>query len=167
MTFLSQIIDSESILHIPEEYVDTGLEMALLFLPFESIQLDVWVIQKDLSSEQNLLSEINFLSQQISNLMGIFSESINGANATDIITSTVALTTTAASLVAANPNRKGLTIKNTGNRTAYIGFTSAVSSSNNYLTLNSNAVYEFDPNYIGQIFAVAVANTTLVVTEFV
>lgn len=41
------ITDTETILSIPEEYQDTGLQMALLFLPSESFQLDVFVITKN------------------------------------------------------------------------------------------------------------------------
>jgi hypothetical protein len=45
---LLNLVDTESVFFIPEEYQDTGLEMALLFVPsnFTTVYFEVFVIKK-------------------------------------------------------------------------------------------------------------------------
>lgn len=59
-------IDTESIVFIPEEYQDTGIEMALLFVPsdFTTTYLEAFVIKKNANLQtiaERLLAIENFL----------------------------------------------------------------------------------------------------------
>jgi carbohydrate-binding DOMON domain-containing protein len=47
-SILLNLVDTESVVFIPEEYQDTGLEMALLFVPsnFTTVYFEVFVIKK-------------------------------------------------------------------------------------------------------------------------
>jgi hypothetical protein len=64
--FVNQI-DTENLAVIPEEFLDTGLEMALLFVPSQSIStyLEVFIVQKDLTLE-NLSKQIEELKNLLS-----------------------------------------------------------------------------------------------------
>ncbi len=70
---LLNITDSETCQFIPQEYLDTDLEMALLFLPSESMYLEAFVINQNvlLSDLQNQLSEIQLLLQDAPTLEDI------------------------------------------------------------------------------------------------
>jgi hypothetical protein len=77
------------------------------------------------------------------------------------------LTTTAVSVLAANPNRKGLVIRNKGSKPAYLGFDATVSANNAPYIIPANSTLEevndFPP---GQLFmASATPNTDVVVME--
>jgi hypothetical protein len=114
------------------------------------------------------VSWLNFLTLSVyQSTMPLFSESDITPQSTAVTTSTASVTTTAAVLIASNPNRKGLTIKNTGNKTMYIGFTSSVSSNNAFMAITNGATYEFPLLYTGDIYAIGGAATTALITEFV
>jgi hypothetical protein len=77
--------------------------------------------------------------------------------------------TTPNSILAANVNRKGYSIRNRGAKAAIVGFSSTFTANTAFLSLAANAVYESEKNYTGDLFAMATAAnaaTDLVVTEF-
>jgi hypothetical protein len=77
------------------------------------------------------------------------------ANAT-ITTATVAIT--AGSLLSANANRKGFSVRNTSNRVIYLGFATTVSvTSGFFISIPANGYFEwsFNSPYTGAIFAIA------------
>jgi hypothetical protein len=74
------------------------------------------------------------------------------------------LTTTAVSVMAANPNRKGLIVRNKGSKFAYLGFTTTVDANNAPFSIPAGTtmqqVNDFPP---GQLYMVAQSGTTDVV----
>ena len=74
---LLNLTDTESVSIIPEEFQDTDLEMALLFLPSDSFTLEVFAITKDVT-----LSSIN---QQLEELKNKLDNGINGIDVIDFI----------------------------------------------------------------------------------
>lgn len=82
-----------------------------------------------------------------------------------------AVNNTAQSLIAANPNRKGLTIVNPhANNSILLGFANTVSATNYWLAIPKASTFSMDaPIYTGEIFALlggSNTNTTAQVTEF-
>jgi hypothetical protein len=102
--------------------------------------------------------------------MSLYQSENNQTNSADFTGQTVTsltLTATALSVLAANPNRKGLTIRNKGNKICYLGFAATVDAANAPFSIPGGATLEetndFPP---GQIFMIAPAgNTDVVVME--
>jgi hypothetical protein len=104
--------------------------------------------------------------------MALYTDSSQPAGTASTATSAtvaVASNTTPSSIMAANVNRKGYSIRNRGTKAAIIGFSSTFTANTAFLSLAANAVYESEKNYTGDLFAMttaANAATDLVVTEF-
>jgi hypothetical protein len=79
----------------------------------------------------------------------------------------VSLTATAASVMAANANRKGLVIRNKGNKTAYLGFTNTIDDDNApYAIPGGWTLEEMNDFPPGELFMIAPnGNTDVVVME--
>lgn len=92
--------------------------------------------------------------------MPLYLPDASGVNASvaNVTSVTVANNTTPISLLAANAARKRFSLRNKGTKSALIGFSSAFTANNAYLTLASGAVYESDFNFTGEIFALGTAN---------
>lgn len=83
---------------------------------------------------------------------------------------THSLSNTAAVIVPANTNRKGLTIFNTLNQTLYIDISTAVTTTNYMLAIPAGAFYELPTNkiYTGAFHGIIVSGTGSVeIREFV
>jgi hypothetical protein len=162
--------DTETLITIPAEYVDSDLEMALLFLASSTITLEAHVVGAacTLCSIDTKLDQI---TQLITDMSLFLQDSVNAtANATTTASVTVNNNTTPISLLAANLNRKRFALRNKGNKAAYIGFSSTFTTANFYLSLAAGAIYESDFTFTGEIFGLAPANnsnTDIQVTEFV
>lgn len=96
------------------------------------------------------------------------------ASFTALTASSVSVTvnshTNAVSVLAANTNRKGYSIRNRGNKPVLIGFSSTFTASSAFLSLAAGAMYESEKLYLGEIFGLmtAVNNTTdLTIIEFI
>jgi hypothetical protein len=73
-----------------------------------------------------------------------------------ITTATVAIT--AASILAANPNRKGFSVRNTSNRVISLGIASTLTvTSGFFVSIPANGYFEwsFNSAYTGAVFAIA------------
>lgn len=162
--------DTETLITIPDEYVDSGLEMALLFLASSTIYLEAYVI----GAECTLCSidtKLTLITQLITDMSLFLQDSVNSV-ATSTTTASVAVNsnTNTVLLLAPNLNRKRFSLRNKGNKAAYIGFSSNFTTANFYLSLAAGAVYESDFSFTGEIFALAItpnSNTDIQVTEFV
>lgn len=97
--------------------------------------------------------------------MPIFFESFAVA-ATSTATQTINVTTTPQELIPANASRKGLTIRNPTSRIISVGFSNSLSTTNYYVNIAANAVYEFQPNYTGGIWFVSTSAAQISYTEF-
>jgi hypothetical protein len=80
-----------------------------------------------------------------------------------------ALTVAAVSVLAANPNRKGLVVRNKGNKPAYLGFAATVTAANAPYSIPGGATLEQTDDFPpGQLFMIAPSgNTDVVVMEIV
>lgn len=106
--------------------------------------------------------------------MPLFSDNV--ASAPTVVTATAttaqkAVNNTAQSLIAANPNRKGLTIVNPHNKNSiFLGFTNNVSQTNYWIAIPKASTFIMDaPIYTEEIFALldgSNTKTTAQVTEF-
>jgi hypothetical protein len=78
-----------------------------------------------------------------------------------------ALSVTAVSVLAANPNRKGLVVRNKGNKIAYLGFVATVDANTAPFSIPGGTTLEETDDFPpGQLFMVAPAgNTDVVVME--
>lgn len=151
--------NSQIVIDIPKYFTDYGVEA--LASSYET----------ELASfSRTDIDIINFIATKIEQIMGIYFENLGSLTSTSNQTSTtvtVQSTNPATSLLAANSTRKGAVIKNTGNKSMAIGFTNAITSASNFVTIAAGASYSFDINYIGEIFGIAASSTTTVqVTEF-
>ena len=80
--------------------------------------------------------------------------------------STVAASTTSQTLIAANSNRKGLTIWNNSTATLYIDFDSAASTSDFAVKIAADGYFELPFDYTGIISAIwGAANGNALVRE--
>lgn len=163
--------DTETLITIPSEYVDSDLEMALAFFASDSTYLEAFVLGAEVTLN-TLDSKLNQITQLIIDMSLFLQDSVNNVVATTTTTASIAVVnnTTTISLLAANPNRKRFSLRNKGNKAAYIGFSSTFTTANFYLSLASGAVYESDFSFTGEIFALAIAansNTDVQVTEFI
>jgi hypothetical protein len=137
----------------------------------EALQAQTQVITT-LATEN--LRLIQTLDKNIHFLMSIFVENLIallGSTQATATNYTVPAAATGINIAPANPYRRSLSIRNTGTKSVAIGFTEELSVGNNYITLNSGAIYEFNVNYIGDIWATglgspATSAATLIVTEF-
>jgi hypothetical protein len=94
--------------------------------------------------------------------------SLNVNPPTNVIVLAKSVTTTVSIVVAANPDRKGLTLYNLGNAAVYIGYTNALTSSVGVsIVIAKGGIYEFpDPVEVVDIYAITSSGTaTLEVTE--
>jgi hypothetical protein len=100
--------------------------------------------------------------------MPLFSDTGSVATATNQSSSSTALTSVVSSFVAANPDRKGLRLRNTGANTAFIGFDNTVTSTVFYQSIPSGQSYEFPVAYTGAIWGICAATrtTNIAITEF-
>lgn len=84
-TVLLNLTDTETLSVIPEELIDTDLEMSLLFLPSQAFALEAWIVTKQvtlLALQQQLVDIESDLNQIIQNTQpGIF----DGNDALDIV----------------------------------------------------------------------------------
>ena len=114
------------------------------------------------------LQLINDITTKLDIIMGLYTENANAQSASTTATAAiVAVTNTAGTLVAANPDRKGLVIKNVGDKKLWIGFTNAVTKDSNFLFIDKGVAYSFDLKYTGEIFAISETDGTSVrVTQF-
>ena len=67
-TILLNITDTESLVSIPQEFLDTGLEMALLFLASDTTFFEVFVIQKNYNLPdrlQTIENQLTLLQNQL------------------------------------------------------------------------------------------------------
>lgn len=78
---LLNLTDTESVSIIPEEFQDTDLEMALLFLPSESFTLQAFIITKDVT--------LNSLSEQLIEINRRLNEIPVNTNFTNVTNNTV------------------------------------------------------------------------------
>jgi hypothetical protein len=164
-------LDTETMITIPSEYVDSGLEMALLFLASSNTYLEAYVIGAACTL-CSLDSKLNQITQLITDMSLFLQDSTFNSLATSTTTASVAVVSNTAtiSLLAANPNRKRFSLRNKGNKAALIGFSSTFTTANFYLSLAAGAVYESDFSFTGEIFGLAVATnsaTDIQVTEFI
>jgi hypothetical protein len=92
-----------------------------------------------------------------------------GAPGADSVSATtVPSSTTAAQLIAANPNRKMLTIQNVSTATLFIDLDGAVTNTSYYTRLLGNAYYEFPINYRGAVHGVwSGANGNAEIREYI
>ncbi|NJL53247.1 MAG: hypothetical protein HC930_15605 [Hydrococcus sp. SU_1_0] len=135
------------VIDLPNYFTDWAIDLSIRpFTPENSnlSQLDETVIR--------------LISNQIKeDFMGLFVEQLSILLAsTTATTTTVTVTTTIASVVPANSNRKGLSIKNNAARGAAISFSSTmdVPNGNFFMLIPGNATYDLPVNYIGEIYAV-------------
>jgi hypothetical protein len=163
-------LDTETLITIPSEYFDSGLEMALLFLASSDTYLEAYVIGAECTS-CDLDTKLNQINQLITDMSVFFQDNINSSSTTST-TASVAVTsnTTAVLLLAANPSAKRFALRNKGSKAALIGFSANFTGANFYMSLAPGAVYESDFAYAGEIYALATAansNTDIQVTQFV
>jgi hypothetical protein len=163
--------DTETLITIPTEYVDSGLEMALLFLASSTTYLEAYVIGESCTLSR-IDTKLNQITQLITDMSYFLQDSNSNGSATSSTTAsvTVSSNTNTISLLAANPNRKRFSLRNKGNKATYIGFSSTFTTANFYLSLAAGAVYESDFSFTGEIFGLAIAAnsaTDIQVTEFV
>jgi hypothetical protein len=116
-------------------------------------------------------ADINFTIHENKNMALYTDNSQPDGTASTATSATVAVAsnTTPSSILAANVNRKGYSIRNRGAKAAIIGFSSTFAATTAFLSLAANAVYESEKNYTGDLLAMTTANNTttdLVVTEF-
>jgi len=94
------------------------------------------------------------------------STSANNSSSENIITDS--LSTTATQILAANSNRKGLTVYNPLSSTVYLDGTNAVSTSSYLIPLPPNYYYEFPYNYQGALWGILASGAGSVqVREFI
>ncbi len=80
-------VDTETVVPIPNEFLDSGLEMALFFLASESITLEVYVLGQDCTlceledKIDSLDSKLNDLTSRVEDLVNANSDSINNLTA--------------------------------------------------------------------------------------
>jgi hypothetical protein len=98
--------------------------------------------------------------------MPLFFESASQSASSTTVT-TLNVTTSAQELILANPSRKGLTIRNKGSGSIFIGLTNSVSTTNYYVAIPANGVYEFSSSWVGSVWFIATANRQAEATEFV
>ena len=77
-SILLNITDTESVVSIPEEYLGTGLEMALLFLASSNTYLEAYVVTKNYTIErlQADIDEIKIQLDRIEEKSGIDSSDV-------------------------------------------------------------------------------------------
>lgn len=162
--------DTETLITIPTEYVDSDLEMALLFLASDTTYLEAYVI----GAECTLLginTKLDQITQSITDMSLFLQESFVSIQATSTTTTsvTVSSTTNTISLLVANSNRKRFALRNKGMKPVLIGFSNTFTAADNYLSLAGGAIYESDFSFTGEIFALAssVGSVDIQVTEFV
>ena len=69
-------VDTETVTPIPKEFINTGLEMALFFLPSQPIFLEVFIISPD-STLIEVESKVDDLQQRLQQLEIILTEILN------------------------------------------------------------------------------------------
>ncbi len=80
-------VDTETVVTIPNEFLDSGLEMALFFLASESITLEVYVLGQDCTlcelenKIDSLDSKLNDLTSRVEDLVLSNSDSIDNLTA--------------------------------------------------------------------------------------
>ena len=80
-------VDTETVVPIPNEFLDSGLEMALFFLASESYSLEVYVSCQDCTlceledKINDLDSKLNILTNRVEDLTNTNSDSINNLTA--------------------------------------------------------------------------------------
>ena len=80
-------VDTETVVPIPNEFLDSGLSMALFFLSSESITLEVYVLGQDCTlcelenKIDSLDSKLNDLTSRVEDLVNANSDSINNLTA--------------------------------------------------------------------------------------
>ena len=80
-------VDTETVVPIPNEFLDSGLEMALFFLASESITLEVYVLGQDCTlcelenKIDSLDSKLNDLTSRVEDLVLSNSDSIDNLTA--------------------------------------------------------------------------------------
>ncbi len=128
--------------------------------------------QTTVSLPPKYLESLKILSELGELMMGLFAEQLSTLLASTTATTTViTLQPVITLIVPANPDRKGLTIKNNGARAVAINFDNNITPNNgNYFVLiPGNATYNFPVNYIGEIYAIptpASGDASLRIIEF-
>ena len=85
---------------------------------------------------------------------------VSGAASTTMTPNQVAMTASAAQILAANTNREGASIINVGASTIYLGQTSGVTATTGF-PLPPNTAYNIDiPLYTGAVFGICAATLT-------
>lgn len=85
-----------------------------------------------------------------------------------VVSSTVPSSTTAVVLVAANPNRKSLSIQNAGTATLFIDFDGSVTATSYQARLASQAYFEPPTNYTGAVHGIwSAVNGAAEIREYV
>jgi hypothetical protein len=108
-------------------------------------------------------TEISLLKGLLNTLLaGLTTTGVKATAATNV---SVAVSTTSATLLAANTARKGATIENIGSILVYITLGATATTTNKTVTLKQGAYYEVPYNYSGVISAIGAASTTVSVTE--
>ena len=99
--------------------------------------------------------------------MGLYGQnSLNALTANSATSSSATVTTTAASLIAANPDRKFLSIANTGSKSILIGYLISVSATAYAVSIPANTIYEFPVAPTVQLFAIASnGSQTVIINE--
>lgn len=74
---------------------------------------------------------------------------------------TVSITGTAGILIAANPNRKGLLVRNNGTQIVYLGYDSSVTSSNGFPLSPQDTIETSNllAGYRGVLYAISASGT--------
>lgn len=104
--------------------------------------------------------------------MGLYIDTTQAAGVSEIATVTsvtVNSFATPTSLLAANFNRRGYSIRNRGTKIALIGFNATFTPATAFLSLPAGATYESDKLYLGALFGSASKTgetTDLTITEF-
>ena len=162
--------DTETLITIPSEYVDSNLQMALAFYGSDSTYLEAFVLGQSVTLN-TLEHKINQITQLLTDMSLFFQDSANAQIATATTVTSVAVTsnTTPVLLLTQNSNRKKYSLRNKGSKACLIGFSTTFTAANNFISLAAGAVYEAEVNYTGDLYALAIAtssNTDVVVTEF-
>jgi hypothetical protein len=103
--------------------------------------------------------------------MSLFQSESSSVNPSDITGQSdpkeITLTAVVVSVMAANPSRKALLVRNKGNKMAYLGFKNTITAANAPYAIPGGTTLEKDDDFApGELFMVAPAgNTDIVITE--
>jgi hypothetical protein len=164
--YLSQIVDI-----LPLKKVQIANK---ILIPLNNPQLQTFAFFTDgYKLKFEAVNWINSLTLEIYlPNMSLFQSESGASNSQDFTGQSAslqfALSTGSVAVLPANPNRKGLVVRNKGNKTAYLGFEPGVNANNAPYSIPGGATLEETDDFPpGQLFMIAPAgNTDVVVVEF-